>query len=149
MRRGNNRYVLELYLELDCDGATTSGRGGARQEGKGSRTRPGAGGCTPLTTQQSGTPRQQSDTATSRAKGDDDQERQQANLKEERDKTTWNCEGSHTLNEGSHTFNEIRRKRKKKHRHGVIGSRTRLEEVIPEKGRCHRAAQARDTRAFR
>ena len=59
-------------------------------------------------------------------------------VEEERDKA------SH----GSHNRDAFGRTHREPHRLGMIGSRPRPEEVIPEMGTCPRAAQARGTRAF-
>ena len=61
--------------------------------------------------------------------------------KEERNKT---C-----TSRGSHNRYTINFKRHKQHRLGMNRSRTRPEEVIPEKATCDITVRAKDTRAFK
>ena len=50
---------------------------------------------------------------------------------------------------GSNNGNTAGRKRRRQHRLRVVRPRKHAEEVIPEKGKCYRAVQARDTLAFK
>ena len=50
---------------------------------------------------------------------------------------------------GSNNGDTTGRKRRQQHRLRVIRPRAHPEEVIPEKGKCYRAVQARDTLAFK
>ena len=50
---------------------------------------------------------------------------------------------------GSNNWNTAGRKRRQQHRLRVVRPRTHPEEVIPEKRKCYRAVQARDTLAFK
>ena len=50
---------------------------------------------------------------------------------------------------GSNNGDTTGRKRRQQHRLRVVRPRTHSKEVIPEKGKCHGAVQARDTLAFK
>ena len=50
---------------------------------------------------------------------------------------------------GSNNGDTTGRKRRQQHRLRVVRPRAHPEEVIPEKGKCYRAVQARDTLAFK
>ena len=50
---------------------------------------------------------------------------------------------------GSNNGDTTGRKRRQQHRLRVVRPRTHSKEVIPEKGNCHGAVQARDTLAFK
>ena len=109
----------------------------AEREGSAKQARTGAGGCTPqMTPKQERWDRSPSLHLHAKrgmaAQGG-------SKVEEVRDKTS----------RGSCIVDTVGRKRHEQHHLGVIGSRTRAEEVMLEKGNCHRAAQARGTREFK
>lgn len=103
-------------------------------------SRTGAGGCTPQMTHPARIPRQEPNTATACAKGGDG--------------PGLGCcrrvgEGRCKTCRGRHNGRTIGRKCRHQHRLGMIGSRTRPEKVIPEKGSRHAVVQARDARSLK